>query len=62
MKKITIVVFKPHVPVFFWPSRHNFRDIELKFCISPLLSYRQLTTKFENSSLKNKNFLYLTFL
>ena len=20
----TIVVFTPHVPVFFWPRRHNF--------------------------------------
>ena len=20
---------------FFWPSRHNFRDVELKFCIFP---------------------------
>ena len=29
----TIVLFTPHVPVFFWSSRHNFRDIELKFCI-----------------------------
>ena len=23
----------PHVPLFFWPSRHNFEDIMLKFCI-----------------------------
>ena len=22
-----------HVPVCFWPCNHNFRDIELKFCI-----------------------------
>ena len=22
----------PHVPVFFWTSWHNFRDIALKFC------------------------------
>ena len=29
----SIVVFTPHVPVFFQPCRHNFRDIELKFCI-----------------------------
>ena len=28
-----IIVFTPHVPVFFWPSSHNFRDIELKFCV-----------------------------
>ena len=28
-----IVLFTPHVPVCFWPSRHNFRDIELKFGI-----------------------------
>ena len=27
----TIVVLTPHVPVFYWPSRHNFRDIELIF-------------------------------
>ena len=34
-KKIScIVVFTPHVTVcFFWPSWHNFRDIELNFCI-----------------------------
>ena len=30
---VTIVLFTTHVPVFFWPSRHNFRDIELIFCI-----------------------------
>ena len=28
-----IMVFTPHVPVFFWPNSHNFRDIELKFCM-----------------------------
>ena len=28
-----IVLFTPHVPEFFWNSRHNFTDIELKFCI-----------------------------
>ena len=22
-----------HVPVFFWHSKHGFRDTELKFCI-----------------------------
>ena len=27
-------------PCVFWPSRHNFRDIELKFCILSLLTYR----------------------
>ena len=27
------VVFTPHVPGYFLPSRHNFGDIELKFCI-----------------------------
>ena len=32
---ITIVVFTPHVPVYFWNNRHNFGDIELKFCILP---------------------------
>ena len=30
-----IVVFTPHVPVYFSPNRHNFGDIELKFCILP---------------------------
>ena len=28
-----LVVFTPHGPVCFWPSKHNFRDIELKFYI-----------------------------
>ena len=55
-----IMVFTPHVPVFFWSSRHNFRDIEQKFCLFPQLPNRQLATKLENSSLKNKNFVYLT--
>ena len=45
---LLLVVLPPHVPVFFWPSRHNFRDIELKFCIFSQLSY-----------LKHKNFLYI---
>ena len=31
----TIVLFTPHVPVFFWPNKHKFGDIELKFCILP---------------------------
>ena len=30
---ITIMVFTTHVPVFLWPNSHNFRDIELKFCM-----------------------------
>ena len=30
---VAIIVFTPHVQVFFWPRRHNFRDIELKFCM-----------------------------
>ena len=30
-----IVLFTPHVPVFYWPNIHNFRDIELKFGILP---------------------------
>ena len=34
-KTATIVVFTPHVPVYFWPNRHNVGDIELKFCIFP---------------------------
>ena len=29
------MVFTPHVPVYFWPNRHNVGDIELKFCIFP---------------------------
>ena len=33
--KSTIEVFTPHVPVYFWLNRHNFGDIELKFCILP---------------------------
>ena len=28
-----IVLFTPHVPMFFGHNRHNFGDIELKFCI-----------------------------
>ena len=27
------VVFTTHVPMFFWPNRHTFSDIELKLCI-----------------------------
>ena len=50
-----IDVFKLHVPVFFWPSRYKFRDIELKFCIFSQLASRKLATKFENSGLKNRN-------
>ena len=38
---LIILLFTPHVPVYFWPRRHNFRDIELKFCIFPQLSYNQ---------------------
>ena len=30
---VTIVVFTPHVPMYFWLNRHNFKDIKLKFCI-----------------------------
>ena len=33
VNNITITVFTTHVLVFFWPRRHNFRDIELKFCM-----------------------------
>ena len=36
-----------HRPVFFWPSRHNFLYIKAE------ISHPYLTTKFENSSLKN---------
>ena len=59
---LTIVVFTPHVLVYFWPYRHNIGDIELKFCILSRLTYRLLATKFEISVLNNKCFLYLTFL
>ena len=31
--RFTIIVFTPHVPMFFGPNRHNFGGIELKFCI-----------------------------
>ena len=33
-----------HVHVLFFPSRHNFRDIELKFCMfsKPLFSHQIL--------------------
>ena len=34
-----IVVFKTHVPVVLWPSRHNFRDTELNFCINSYLPF-----------------------
>ena len=30
-----VVLVTPQVPVYFWPNRHNFGDIELKFCILP---------------------------
>ena len=30
---LLIIVFTPHVPMFFGLNRHMFRDIELKFCI-----------------------------
>ena len=43
----TRMVFTPHRPVFFWPSRHNFLYIKAE------ISHPYLTTKFENSSLKN---------
>ena len=29
---VCILLFTSHVPVFLWSSRHNLRDIELKFC------------------------------
>ena len=29
-----IVVFTPHVQVYFWPNIHTFGDIELKFTLS----------------------------
>ena len=37
--KYLYIVFTPHAcPVLFWPSRHNFRDTQLKFSIFSLLS------------------------
>ena len=36
----------------FGPSRHNFRDIELKFSICSELAYSKSATKFESSGLK----------
>ena len=36
---ITTTVFTLHVPVFFWPSKNNFRDIEQKFSIFLQLPY-----------------------
>ena len=30
---LIIGLFTTRVPVFFWPSSHNYRDIELKFCL-----------------------------
>ena len=36
----TTVVFTPYVPVCFWPKRHSFGDIELKFCILSRLTHR----------------------
>ena len=61
-----IVVFTPYFPVFLSPSRYNFRDNKLKLCI--FYNYHT-ANKFntipqishQNPSLKNKNFLYLTF-
>ena len=58
-QKNTVVPYSHPCPnVLFLPSRHNFRDIELNFITSkPLISHIS-----ENSSLKNKTFLCLTFL
>ena len=42
---VTKVVFTPYVPVFFQPCRHNFRDIELKFCIFHNLFHNLNTAK-----------------
>ena len=56
---IYIMVVKPHGPVVSFPARRKFRDtcIELNFFI-----FHNFHTKFKNSDLKDKNFLYLTFL
>ena len=53
----SIVVFKSHVMVYFWPNRHNFGDIELKFVF-----YHDLHTTNKPPNLKSLAFLYLTFL
>ena len=45
------VAFPPHASVFFLPSRRNFGDIVLKFCI---VASFHLITKLQNC-LKNKN-------
>ena len=53
------MIFTPHVPVFFfWPGRHNFGDINLKF-------WGFLSTSvplMKNCGLKNENFIYLNFI
>ena len=45
------VGFTPNVPVFFWPGWHNFRDIEIKFCVFttfvPLISHQILKLGFK---------------
>ena len=30
---VTIGLFTIHVPVFLWPSNHNYKDTELEFCM-----------------------------
>ena len=49
------------IPVFFRPSMHNFRYIELKFCICYQVPTTNIT-KSGNSFLKDKTFLCLTYL
>ena len=45
------MIFKPHVPVFFWPSRHNFRDSEVN---SGILQNFHIPIGHQNSGLKYK--------
>ena len=57
-----IMVLTPHVTLFVWPSRHNERDIELKFCIFSKLPYPLLAAKFDKCGYKDKiSFIFLQY-
>ena len=47
-------------PGVFWPRRHNLRYLAEILCFPNSMPLN--CHKFENSGLKNKNFLYLNFL
>ena len=49
-------------PCGFWPSRHTFADIGLKFSKLLATSIKAKITKFQNCGLKDEKFLYLAFL